>query len=495
MELRHYQSDSITLAKNSLASGNKRVIIDLATGGGKSLICETIIRGALGKGKKVMFLVNRVQLADQMSDHLNRARIEHGVIQGQNTRATYQDCIIASIDTIHARGYPEVDLIIADEIHGAAGSKKYLKLIENYKDIPIIGVTATSFVKGLGKQYSFGKLFDDVVRAITIPELIEQGFLVDVDIYAPTEPDLKDVKIVAGDYHEEQLAEAMNKPMLVGDIIKTWNKLGQGKQTIVFAVDIAHSMHIVNQFIKNGVSAEHIDYKMTYEEKKDIVKRFKNREFTVLSNCSLLAEGFDAPATEVMILARPTKNLKRYMQMAGRVLRIYEGKDSAIILDHSGSTRQLGYPTEHREVFLDDGKPKQSTGSDKKEKKEFELSKCTQCHYLRKKSGKCPICGHAPVKQSDVVSTAGELKILTKKEKAKQAKIAGLDKQNVYSELLYMRDDRGYKHGWESRQYRNIFGVWPRGLIECKRIPSAEVKNIVTAAMIRFSKGSKNAQG
>lgn len=744
MELRHYQADSITLAKNSLASGNKRIVIDLATGGGKSLICETIIRGALGKGKRVMFLVNRVQLADQMSDHLNRARIEHGVIQGQNTRATYQDCIIASIDTIHARGYPEVDLIIADEIHGAAGSKKYLTLIEHYKDIPIIGVTATSFVKGLGKQYSFGKLFEDVVRAITIPELIEQGFLVDVDIYAPTEPDLKDVKIVAGDYHEEQLAEAMNKPMLVGDIIKTWNKLGQGKQTIVFAVDIAHSMHIVNQFIKNGVSAEHIDYKMTYDEKKDIVKRFKNREFTVLSNCSLLAEGFDAPATEVMILARPTKNLKRYMQMAGRILRIHDnisvlyksymrlrdgiqridavengrlpreygsgccgievrdnqaavvqaleqseqfvfdtegaylpsiiesregeisrwelldsddtgeelqrsqasvnsmdskpreqaasqsqGREQAeqpsdelgmgfqlgkhetrtrawivpsrqwkqsrdeqinkgssdrdkerieklslwiidetgtkvrsaennnirnkgwevlgacfiadnqedadilvkklselhignetilvclssedtgqaarivgvnikklgIILDHSGSTRQLGYPTEHREVFLDDGKPKQSTGSDKKEKKEFELSKCTQCHYLRKKSGKCPICGHAPVKQSDVVSTAGELKILTKKEKAKQAKLAGLDKQNVYSELLYMRDDRGYKHGWESRQYRNIFGVWPRGLIECKRIPSAEVKNIVTAAMIRFSKGSKNAQG
>jgi superfamily II DNA or RNA helicase len=441
-----------------------------------------------------MFLVNRVQLADQMSDHLNRAKISHGIIQGSNTRSTYSDCVIASIDTIHARGYPEVNLIICDEIHGAAGSKKYLQLIEHYKDIPIIGVTATSFVKGLGKQYSFGRLFEDVVRAITIPELIEQGFLVDVDIYAPCDPDLKGVKIVAGDYQEEQLAAAMDKPQLVGDIIKTWNKLARGKQTIVFAVDIAHSMHIVEQFNKNGVSAEHIDYKMDYEEKKSIVKRFKNREFTVLSNCSLLAEGFDAPATEVMILARPTRNLKRYMQMAGRVLRIFEGKQSAIILDHSGSTKQLGYPTEYREVFLCDGKPKTSSGSENKEKKEFELSKCSQCDFLRKKSGKCPICGHLPIRQSEVETIDGELKIMTKKEKAKKAKIDGLDKQNVYSELTYMANERGYKSGWIANQYRSIFGVWPKGLQDTKRIPSLQVQNMVKAAMIRFHKGNKNAE-
>lgn len=491
MELRYYQQDSITLAKNSLSQGNKRVIIDLATGGGKSLVCEAIIQGALSKCKRVMFLVNRVQLADQMSDHLNRAKISHGIIQGSNTRSTYSDCVIASIDTIHARGYPDVDLIIGDEIHGAAGSKKYLKLIEHYKDIPIIGVTATSFVKGLGKQYSFGRLFEDVVRAITIPELIEQGFLVDVDIYAPCDPDLKGVKIVAGDYQEEQLAAAMDKPQLVGDIIKTWNKLARGKQTIVFAVDIAHSMHIVEQFNKNGVSAEHIDYKMDYEEKKSIVKRFKNREFTVLSNCSLLAEGFDAPATEVMILARPTRNLKRYMQMAGRVLWIFEGKESAIILDHSGSTKQLGYPTEHREVFLCDGKPKTSSGSDNKEKKEFELSKCSQCDFLRKKSGKCPICGHLPIRQSEVETIDGELKIMTKKEKAKNFSI--FDKQRWWSSFLYIADKKGKSRSYALAQYKNKFGVWPRVLKDDKVIPDKDVLNWITSKSIAYSRSVKNA--
>jgi len=490
LEPRYYQTDGITMVKNSLSQGNKRVIVDLATGGGKSLVCEIIIRGALSKGKRVMFLVNRVQLSDQMSDHLNRAKIEHGILQGANTRATYHDCIIASIDTIHARGYPEVDLILADEVHGAAGSKKYIKLIEHYKEIPIIGVTATSFVKGLGKMYPWGQLFQDIVRPVTIPELIEQGYLVDVDIYAPCDPDLKGVKIVAGDYHEEQLSKAMDKPTLIGDIIKTWNKLTPGKQTIVFAVDIAHSTHIVDQFNKSGTSAVHIDYKMTYDEKKDIVKRFKNQEFTVLSNCALLAEGFDAPATEVMILARPTKNRKRYMQMVGRILRPYPGKERGILLDHSGSTGQLGDPTALRELVLDDGKPKLSTGSDKK--KEFELSKCPQCTFMRKRPGACPVCGFTAKKQSDVETIDGELH-LTKKEKAKKAKIDGLDKQNVYSELNYIADQRGFKSGWVANQYRTIFGVWPKGLQDTKRIPSLVVQNMVKAAFIRYHKGQKNA--
>lgn len=492
MELRHYQEESIILIKESIANGNKRVVLDAATGSGKSLVCESIIQGALSKGKRVMFLVNRVQLADQMSEHLTRARIQHGIIQGENTRGTYHNCVIASIDTIHARGYPDVDLIIMDECHSAASSRKYHKLIEHYKDIPIIGVTATSFVKGLGKQYSFGCLFEDIVRAITIPELIEQGYLVDVDIYSPVELDLSKVKIVAGDYHEEQLARAMDKPTLIGDIYKTWCKLAKGKQSIVFAVDISHSQHIVQEFNKHGVSAEHIDYTMTYEQKKDIVRRFKNQEFTVLSNCALLAEGFDAPATEVMILARPTKSLKRYMQMCGRCLRIFEGKSKAILLDHSGSTKELGYPTVHRDLFLCDGKPKISKGSVKKEEKK-ELSKCPKCDYLRKKPGKCPICGFLPTRQSDVNVMAGELKKMTKREIAKKAKIDGYDKQTIYSELLYMCAERGFKNGWVGNQYKNIFGVFPRGLTDTPKYPSVETRNLVTSAMIRYFKGVKNA--
>lgn len=489
--LREYQQDAITLAKNSLREGNKRVVIALATGGGKSAICEAMITGATAKRKRVMFLVNRVQLADQMSAHLSRSRIQHGVIQGQNTRAIYHDVVIASIDTIHKRGYPECDLILADEAHGAAGSKKYHKLFEHYKSIPIIGVTATPMAKGLGKAYPWGKLFEDIVCPITIPELIEQGYLVDVDIYAPSEPDLTGVKVVAGDYHEGQLGEAVDKPQLIGDIVDQWHKHAYGKQTIAFAVNIPHSKHIVEKFLESNISAVHIDYRMEYEEKTAIIKRFKDGEFMVLSNCALLSEGFDAPATECMILARPTKSLTRYIQMAGRILRPSFGKTKAIMLDHSGTALRLGFPTESIEYILDDGKPKQTTGSCKKEEKK--PTKCPSCSYIKKTGGKCPICGFRPVKPNEIEHATGDLAQLTKKEKSNAAKLDGLNKQHVYSELLSLCDERGYKSGWAANQYRSIWGVWPKGLQEIKRTPSLTIKNIVRANLIRFSKSKMGA--
>ncbi len=490
-ELRQYQKDGISLIKHSLASGNKRVVLALATGGGKSLVAETIITGAMNKGKRVMFVVNRVQLADQMSTHLHNADIEHGLLQGANTRDEYHHVLIASIDTIYKRGWPEVELIIIDECHACAGNMKFQAMLEHYSGIPVIGVTATWMVRGLGKEYKWGKVFQDIVCPITIPELIEQKYLVDVDIYAPGEPDLTGVKIVAGDYQEKGLAVACDKPKLIADIVDTWKKLAYGKKTIVFAVDIAHSKHIVEQFCKIGVTAEHIDYRMDYEEKKEIVRRFKAGEFTMLSNCALLSEGFDAPATECMILARPTKSIKCYIQMAGRVLRPFEGKEKAILLDHSGSTKELGFPTDVHAVELDDGKPKKTTGGKDKEKKESLPKKCPSCSYLKPaKIHKCPICGFAPQKSSDVVIVPG---VLTKKEKAKEAKVAGLNKQNVYSELFRMAEERGYKNGWISNQYRNIFGVWPKGLNDIGRPPSLVVQNMVKASMIRFSKGQKNA--
>lgn len=494
MQLRPYQEDAIHLVKKSLSDGNKRVILTLATGGGKSAICESIISGALKKNKKVMFLVNRVQLAYQMSSHLARAGVLHGVLQGENTRGIYHNAVIASIDTIHRRGYPEVDLILADEAHAAASSTKYHKLIEHYKDIPIIGVTATHFAKGLGKSYKWGALFEDIVCPITIPELIEQKYLVDVDVYGPSEPDLSKVNVVAGDYNEKQLAEASDKPELIGDIVEHWFKLARGKQTIAFAVTIAHSKHIVRKFIEAGVSAEHVDYTMTYEEKTSIYKRFRDCEFTILSNCALLSEGADFPAAECMILARATKSRIRYMQMAGRVLRPYPGKERAIMLDHSGSAKYLGYPTDVQPVELDDGKPKKSSRS-RKEKKEKLPEPCPSCTYLKPyRVHKCPICGFAPERQSEVETVPGELKKMEKKGKKKVNALADMGKQEVYSQLLALKEERGYSSGWVSHNFRGIFSVWPKGMLEVCAEPSPEIRSYIKSKLIRYSKGRHKAQ-
>lgn len=497
MELREYQNSAIEQLRSSIRSGNKRVMLYSPTGSGKTEISMAMIKSALEKGKRALFVVNRLELINQTSRRFTRAGIPHGIVQGDNTRMIDSQVLICSIQTLANRGFPDADFIVIDEAHFCAASKTYLAMIEHYKDKPIVALSATPFSKGLGKTHEWGTLFEDLVVATTIRNLIDQGFLVDADIYAPDKPDLTGVRTMAGDYNEKDLGEACDKPILIGSIVNTWKKYGNNKPTVCFAVNISHSKHIVEQFKRAGIEAEHIDCYADEDERKNVLNRVLSGQTKIICNVGILTTGWDFPACEVMIMARPTKSLILWIQMCGRCLRPFEGKTVAKILDHSGTAEKLGFPTDDFDLVLDDGKPKTSTASKKEEKeREEKLPKpCPSCFYLKKKAGKCPICGFEPVKPCTIENGKGELKKLTKKDQAKAAKLAGLDKQNVYSELLYMRDERGYKQGWEAQNFRKIFGVWPRGLIECKRIPSIEVKNLVQSAMIRFSKGSKNAKG
>jgi superfamily II DNA or RNA helicase len=326
-----------------------------------------------------------------------------------------------------------------------------------------------------------GTMFEAIVVGATIPELILGGHLVDVEIYAPSEPDLIGVKVVAGDYEEKGLAEAVDKPKLIGDIVAHYIKLAMGKRAIVFATNVAHSQHIVQTFQEQGIDARHVDGYMNEEERRPLIDAFKRGDFPILSNCSLLAEGFDCPETEVIILARPTKSLIRYIQMAGRALRPHHSKESALILDHSGTVRRLGFPTDDLPLMLDDGKPK--------EKKESEnLPKvCKSCFAVYPRGVKvCPCCGFEPVMTpQEIAQEAGELQKL---EKKRQKAISKEDKQGIYSALYAVRERKNYAKGWVSHNYRDITGVWPTGMKEVAGPMLEIVENHLTHKAIKFAK-------
>ncbi len=493
-ELRKYQTEAVQNLRLGLAEGFTRQMLSSPTGSGKTEIGMAIVRGAIAKNKRVAFLCNRVDLIRQTSRRFTKAGIPHGIVQGKNTARTYENVIVASIQSIASRGLPEVDMLIIDEGHSVAGSAEYKKIMIKMAGKPVVALSATPYSKGLGKHYDElgGALFQNMVVAATIQDLIDQKFLVDCDVYSPSKPDLSNVKVVAGEYDQTQLGEAVDKPKLIGDIVEQWKKRAKGVATVCFATNIAHSQHIVAQFLAAGVAAEHIDCHTEDEDRIAILGRVERGETTIISNVGILCEGWDFPACKVLILARPTKSLIRYLQMAGRVLRPFQGVEKALILDHSGTVELLGFPTDDFPMILDDGKPKKSDASQDKEKSEKLPKACPSCSFL-KKTHKCPVCGFAPEKVNTIEHAPGELKLLTKKERAKEAKLAGLDKQAVFSELLYIARDRNYKSGWADNQYRGIFGVWPRGLKDETRIPSLVVQNMVKAATIRFHKGRENA--
>lgn len=489
-ELRPYQATAVQALRNTLARGLKRVILSSPTGSGKTEMGFEIIRGAMAKGKKVAFIANRVHLVEQTCRRLSVAGFDYGVIQGQNTKAPWSSILVCSIQTIHRRGLPEdIDLLVIDEAHACAGTEAYHVVMAGK---PVIGLTATPYSKGLGKHHASigGELFQEVVVAARIEDLIRDGYLVSADIWAPGEPDLTGVKITAGDYNEKQLGEAVDKAELIGDIVSHWFKHAHNTPTVCFATNISHSKHIVEQFKNAGVAAEHIDCYTDDSERIAILGRVASGETMLISNVGILAEGWDFPACKTLILARPTKSLIRYLQMAGRVLRPYPGKPKALILDHSGSVRRLGFPWDDFGQKLDDGKATKSSSAAKA--KEESLPKtCKNCDYVKPaKTPKCPSCGFESRCPTEIETIEGDLVAVTEGTKAVNG-LKAIGKAHVFHQLRWIADQHGYKDGWAAMKYRTAFGTWPNGIAKCVEEPCGVVLAWVQSEQIRWAKSNK----
>jgi DNA repair protein RadD len=514
--LRPHQVQGISDLRDCMKTGLRRLILEIPTGGGKTEVAIDMIRSAVSKGGRVLFVVNRVQLLEQTVARFEAAGLSVGVYQAANTRETHRRVLVASIQTItsrkHFKDIPgDIGLVVFDEAHAAGGGKSYHRLMfEVLRKTPrtaVIGLSATPWAKGMSKQYEElgGPLFQSKVSPCSAQDLIDAGFLVDADIYAPYEPDMtgvqskRDAATGELEYVEEQAAERMNQPKLVGDIVTTWLKLAGGKKTVVFASNIAHSQAIAESFNKCGISAKHLDYRMEGDEKRELLKAFDDGEFTVLCNPLLLREGWDCPSVEVLVMARPTRSMISYIQIVGRVLRTYPGKDRAIVLDHSGTCTRLGFPTDdRRDIPLNDGKPQSASAAEKSEREELLPKACPVCSFL-KPAGKpeCPACGHTTRRPSTVEMEDGELSLLKKSARHAPTDISRRfgSKQDVYSMLRCYAEDRGLKDGFIAHKYRSIFGVWPKGLSPIQKQPSDMLCQWLLAERIRYSKAMQKQGG
>lgn len=487
MGLRYYQVSVLDKVRAALHAGIRRAMVYSPTGSGKTEVAIAIMRAAREKEKRVAFLCNRITLVEQASNRLKKSGLPHGVIQGQNTFGPKRNVLVCSIQTLARRGYPPLDLAIIDEAHGAT-AEAYLNFIKAYPNTPIIGLSATPFAKGLGREHEFGKLFEEIIVAATIPELIDAGYLVDVDIYAPYSAELleglKGVPITRGDYAEKQLGEAVDKPTLVGDIVEHWFSHAYGQQTVVFATNIAHSKHIVEAFKAMGVSAEHIDCYTSREDRAATLARFDSGETEVISNVSVLAEGWDSPICSCMILARPTKSLTRYIQMAGRILRPFPGKTRGLILDHSATSTVFGYPTDDLPLELNDGKKRTSSSQEDPTPVDDAPTCCSKCGFvLRRGTFICPQCGFKPERRNKVQAVEGKL---TKLERKHQFVLE--HKQEIWSGCLGLAEKRKKSRGWASHLYKSIAGVWPSGVADTPGEPSKIVLDMDVANRIRYAK-------
>jgi len=210
----------------------------------------------------------------------------------------------------------------------------------------------------------------------SLAALIQEGYLVPPILYSWRKPNLAGVTKTAGDYNLDELGAEMNKPELVGDAVAEWKRTAAGRQTIVFAVNIKHSMAICEAFLDAGIRACHLDGTTPPREREDILARLADGRLQVVSNCAVLTEGWDCPIASCVIIARPTLSLSLYLQMAGRVLRTHPGKSDCIILDHGGCYHEHGHVLANRDWQLE-GDRKRRKSESIKARDDFKV--CPEC--------------------------------------------------------------------------------------------------------------------
>jgi len=466
MELRKYQTDAIASLRQSLAAGHKRPVMQLPTGAGKTVIAAAIIRMAREKGKRVIFAVPALSLIDQTVQRFTQNGIwEVAVMQGDHEMTDHQQPVqVCSIQTLMRRNIPVADLVIIDEAHVQFKFIHEWAKNTDWKHIPFVGLTATPWAKGMAK------VWDDLIIAVTMQELIDLGHLSDFKVFAPAHPDLSNVKTVAGDFELKGLGEAMDQGALVADIVSTWMERGEDRQTICFCVNRVHAKHVQQQFIAAGVNADYMDAHTDRDARNEIVKKFENGDVRVICNVGVLTTGFDADV-RCIILARPTKSEMLYVQMIGRGLRPAKGKDHCLVLDHSDTTIRLGFVTDIHHDALDDGSSKKKTP----EKKEKLPKECPKCAFLRPPKVRiCPSCGFEAQPVSEIESVMGELHEITRSMQVKPKDWSHHEKESFYRELLGFAHNRGYKEGWAYHAYRARLGVGPPNAV--KKIPDLMIR-------------------
>jgi hypothetical protein len=382
---------------------------------------------------------------------------------------------------------PPADLLVVDECHHTPAAT-YRAIIDRYPEATLLGLTATP-CRGDGR--GLGGTFDVIIECPQVAELIQRGHLVRTRHYAPVDPDLRGVRTHAGDYVETQLAERMDRPKLIGDIVTHWHRYGERRRTICFAVNVGHSIHIRDEFIGSGVCAEHIDGSTPKPERDAALVRLASGETHLLTNCLVLTEGWVLPAVSCCILARPTRKMGLYRQMVGRILRPAEGKADAIVLDHSGAVFRHGFVEDRVEWMLAPERwahcpthaARQETGS--------RLLECSQCGAVRTAGEPCGHCGFLPRRPAQPVSfQEGDLGLVDARGRARSIITPG-DRERWHAMLTAIAAERGYQPGWVSHKYREKFGAWPTHRIVAPITPTAEVLSWVRSRAIAYAKAKQ----
>ena len=442
--LRPYQQQLIDDVGYEYSEGRRRVCAVAPCGAGKTIMTAWMARGTALSGRRAIFMVHRQELIEQTSATFTAMGIRHGLIAVGAAKEYDLPVQIASVQTlIHRLSQVQApDLLICDECHHIVANT-YRKIVDQFSSSYVLGVTATP--ERIGGQ-GLGEIFQSLVLGPSAADLIAAGNLTPYDYYAPpTKFDPAAAHVRFGEYVKNDLLSQMDDADVIGDIVKNYKNLADGKRAICYCINRAHSEHVAASFRAAGIPALHIDGETHKAVRARAIEDFRTGRLQILCNAELLGEGFDVPAMEAVILARPTASLTLYIQQSMRPLRPDHNNPEkrAVIIDHVGNVFRHGMPDEEREWSLE---------TKKRKPRAMAIKVCPACYTAVPSTARTCPCGHvfaAAPEERKITETDGTLKKIEAIQRKERRQEVG--RARSVADLTEIAIKRGYSLRWVSR--------------------------------------------
>lgn len=356
--LRDYQQRSIDQLYAWFEAGNAgHPCLVLPTGAGKSHIVAALCKDALQQWPETRILMLThvkeliVQNAEKMRQHWPNAPM--GIYSsGLRKKEIGEPITFAGIQSVRTKAamIGHVDIVIIDESHLVSHKDQggYRALLNDLlvinPNLRVIGLTATPYRLGHGYITDKPALFDALIEPVSIEELIYKGYLSRLKSkLTKTQYDVSEVHKKGGEYIESELQAVVDTHDKNVSVVQEIMRYGADRKSwLIFCSGVDHAHHIKNVLVAFGITAECVTGDTPAKERDRMLCDFKAGRIRAMTNANVLTTGFDAPGIDLISMLRPTMSPGLYVQMAGRGLRICDGKTDCLVLDFAGVVEQHG---------------------------------------------------------------------------------------------------------------------------------------------------------
>lgn len=353
--LRDYQVEALDAIEREHAQRRSTLIV-LATGLGKTTIfVEWLRRRVSATGARALVVAHREELIAQAVARIKAQAPELTVgVEMADSRSSAlmpEQVIVASVQTLsRPKRLSVIDpmqfaSIVIDEAHHAT-ARSYRAIIDHLPLAQVLGVTATP---DRGDGTALGTIFDSCAYEMDMLAGIDRGHLAPIRLrrIVADDLDLSRVRVRGGDLAADDLDKLMAVEGVLHQIAAPLAREAGDRQTIVFTpgVQAAHGLAGVLRGYRPHDRIESIDGTTPRDRRAAIIDAFRAGELWCIVNCAVLTEGFDAPSTGCIAMARPTRSRALYAQCVGRGTRKHPGKSDLLVLDFAGRSEDMSLCT------------------------------------------------------------------------------------------------------------------------------------------------------